>query len=55
MKNTKENKKTKKLQGRKAECVHCDKKIKSNSDLDFFEYRPTDKTDLYYCGCYGWN
>jgi len=27
----------------------------SRDSLAFFEYRPDAATDLYYCGCFGWD
>lgn len=30
-------------------------KIFSSVDLAFFEYRPNENFDRYYCGCYGWD
>jgi hypothetical protein len=32
-------------------CVDCGKKEPSSWLLPFFEYRPTRKNDLHYCGC----
>lgn len=30
-------------------------KVKSNTDLPFFELRDKEEFDLYYCGCHGWD
>lgn len=27
----------------------------SSTDLPFFEYQPTQPTDKYFCGCFGWD
>jgi hypothetical protein len=43
------------LKGRTAECSMCDRKEPSDMDLAFFEHRPSRPTDLYYCGCKGWD
>lgn len=43
------------LDGRIAECRYCSNKEQSSFDLAFFEYRPSQKTDIYYCGCFGWD
>lgn len=44
------------LTGRKASCgLNCKKIVDSSFDLAFFEYRPDKETDLYYCGCRGWD
>lgn len=43
------------LTGRKATCAYCGKKVNSNKNLPFFEYRPDRDTDSYYCGCGGWD
>jgi hypothetical protein len=51
------------LEGRMAECCYargrdgkpCRKKVPSSFDLAFFEHRPDQETDLYYCGCWGWD
>lgn len=42
-------------EGREAKCSLCGKIAKSSLDLAFFEYRPDDETDSYYCGCIGWD
>lgn len=49
------------LDGREAICsykygklgVHG--KVKSSSDLAFFQHLPDQEYDQYYCGCYGWD
>jgi len=43
------------LSGRRAKCVYCERKVQSSTDLPFFEYRPNEEFDIYYCGCYGWD
>jgi hypothetical protein len=53
------------LTGRFAKCSyrnkrngqpHTDKDIVPSSyDLPFFEYKPNEKYDEYYCGCWGWS
>jgi hypothetical protein len=47
------------LTGRKAICCqhkHLTQKIvDSNFNLPFFEYRPDEKYDAFYCGCWGWD
>jgi hypothetical protein len=51
------------LEGRKARCVYasprpgdkCKGEVASNWELPFFEYRPSDSHDKYYCGCWGWD
>ena len=46
------------LDGRKARCFYCSCKkepVDSNYRLAFFEYKPSEEYDKYYCGCYGWN
>jgi len=43
------------LEGRKAECCQCDNVTDSRIGLPFFSYRPDKETDLYYCGCWGWD
>lgn len=43
------------LEGRTAKCDYCNNTSPSNFDLPFFEYRPNDKYDHYYCGCFGWD
>jgi len=43
------------LTGRKARCPDCKRTTDSSLDLAFFEYRPDYDTDMYYCGCRGWD
>ena len=44
------------LAGRMARCNYGPHKdVQSNVNLAFFEYQPMEKTDAYYCGCWGWN
>lgn len=51
------------LEGRRADCVYkkakpgntCGGKVDSSWELPFFEYRPGQETDRYYCGCWGWD
>lgn len=43
------------LTGRKAICHDCGKKRDSSYDLPFFEYKPNEPYDEYYCGCMGWD
>lgn len=44
------------LENRIAKCAYCKNMQPSNpNELPFFEYRPNQKYDLYYCGCRGWD
>lgn len=43
------------LENRNAECCYCNKIKKSSFDLPFFEYKPNEKYDKFYCGCWGWD
>jgi len=45
------------LTNRMAKCIYsnCRNQVKSSFDLPFFEYRPNEKYDRYYCGCFGWD
>lgn len=43
------------LTGRKAKCSYGCREVDSSFNLAFFEYRPNDSVDRYYCGCYGWD
>lgn len=43
------------LTNREAICADCHNKTKSKADLPFFKYRPDQKYDSYYDGCYGWD
>lgn len=41
--------------GRVAKCALCGKDQPSGVMLAFFEYRPDQPNDIYYCGCRGWD
>ena len=43
------------LTNRKAKCKYCGEIKDSNFNLPFFEFRPAQEYDSYYCGCRGWN
>lgn len=43
------------LEGRKAKCGWCERMVDSNYNLPFFEYKPNEEYDEYYCGCNGWD
>lgn len=43
------------IEGRKAKCVYGGAEVPSSFDLAFFEYKPSENFDRYYCGCYGWD
>lgn len=43
------------LEKRIAKCIYCHTQANSNRDLPFFEYKPDQKRDIYYCGCRGWD
>lgn len=51
------------LEGRLAHCTYQRPRgggehpapVPSSTSLAFFEYRPTEDSDRYYCGCWGWN
>jgi hypothetical protein len=52
------------LTGRMADCSYPDGKYgshaggrqaPSSTSLPFFQHRPDQPTDLYYCGCWGWD
>lgn len=47
------------LTGREAVCLGCRKnpasRRPSELSLPFFEYRPGNANDSYYCGCWGWD
>lgn len=44
------------LTGRFAHCAYGKhSRVPSSVDLAFFEYRPDEPEDIYYCGCYGWD
>jgi len=43
---------------RRARCTYystCHEECDSSLDLPFFEYRPSYPTDVFYCGCKGWD
>lgn len=44
-----------KLDKRQAECAYCNTRVVSNPHLAFFEYKPTEQYDKFYCGCRGWD
>ena len=43
------------LTGRKARCNYCGEIVDSKASLPFFEYRPEQEYDSFYCGCWGWD
>ena len=47
------------LEGRQAVCSQhkgCSPSVTSSRwELPFFNYRPDEKYDTYYCGCWGWD
>lgn len=44
------------LIGRKAHCAYGNHAIvDSSTDLAFFEHHPEKESDIYYCGCHGWD
>lgn len=43
------------LEGRVARCSDCKSEVPSGLALAFFEYRPDNDSDRFYCGCRGWN
>lgn len=43
------------LTGRVAKCGYCSNKQESRIGMAFFEYRPEEETDRFYCGCGGWD
>jgi len=43
------------LSERKARCSTCSCEKASTANLAFFEYRPDQEHDWFYCGCRGWN
>lgn len=44
------------LSHRQAQCSYGAHAIVSSSlDLAFFEHRPEQEKDIYYCGCMGWD
>ena len=43
------------LTGRKARCSYGGAEVASSTRLAFFEHRPNEPFDKYYCGCFGWD
>jgi hypothetical protein len=43
------------LTDRHAKCSICGQVKHSIENLAFFEYRPNEEFDLFYCGCRGWD
>ena len=44
------------LEGRTAVCSYGGHHLRPSTDgLAFFEYRPAEEHDRYYCGCHGWD
>lgn len=51
------------LTGRRAKCSYrkrrdgqlCTSEVDSSPNEAFFEYRPDEPFDRYYCGCWGWD
>jgi uncharacterized paraquat-inducible protein A len=44
------------LEGRKASCCYgCGAKADSSEKLPFFEFKPSQKEDKFYCGCRGFD
>lgn len=43
------------LTGRMAKCAECTNTTESSTSLPFFEHKPTQEHDRYYCGCWGWD
>ena len=43
------------LEGRTASCSYCRDTVPSKWGLPFFSYRADSSTDLFYCGCRGWD
>ncbi len=43
------------LEGRTAKCSYGGKEIASSWSLAFFQHRPGQAHDAYYCGCFGWD
>jgi hypothetical protein len=41
-------------EGRMARCM-CDYEVPSHTGLPFFERKPDDEWDKFYCGCMGWD
>jgi hypothetical protein len=44
------------LRTRMAVCPDCGQtRLSATPSLPFFQYRPDQETDSFYCGCRGWN
>ena len=43
------------LTGRMAKCPYCKNTQPSATTLAFFQHRPDQALDSYYCGCCGWD
>ena len=46
------------LEGRMAHCAYfktCNTEKPSALNLAFFEHKPEEEHDRYYCGCHGWD
>lgn len=43
------------LSNRTAKCGSCKSTKSSDTSLAFFEYRPNETQDSFYCGCRGWD
>lgn len=43
------------LSRRVAVCDSCGKESPSNGRLPFFQHKPGEEKDRYYCGCRGWD
>lgn len=44
------------LKGRIAKCAYnCGSQVESSIQLAFFEWKPEEPFDAYYCGCRGWD
>jgi hypothetical protein len=40
---------------RQAKCSHCGSYAPSVENLAFYQYKPNEEYDEFYCGCAGWN
>lgn len=43
------------LEGRKAKCSYGDTIVDSSWGLAFFQHKPKEEFDEFYCGCCGWD
>ena len=43
------------LTGRMAQCPYCHHQQESSLELAFFQHRPEQETDSFYCGCRGFD